>query len=969
MQSLTPDLRVGSLRAAIAFIALVSLFAPSMLLAGVCGDNSPAVPVPQCRNASTGAEVDCSSAGAVEIWPDGFRPGLPGQTLPSNRDTTDRTGGQTVPGASSGHELFAAVDVVGDVLFVSYNAGIQAWDIGPGNEENPPRIAFRDGWQGAFFSFPPPSEQLIFIEEIDAIADGQDMFLAVSGKAPVGPSLWRFSTGSNTFTQLYQDTDAVSNQQPTVQQIRVARASNNRVYAFAASNNGLNVYDVTRAETLAPCWDDNAIAGRQCSSVYLGVIGDSNDSVDEFVRYLDVIVKDQKIYVAVSDNSGFVSFPRTVEIWEFNPSIPGNSIRRFAGAGLSSAIAGISLFEHDGAEYMALIESDVLKIFDVTSCLDSNGCSSLTSAASPIALSSFPAPDQFLTFSESNGTPFLYYGINSNALEGPAIEQLYDLSELGTSNPSLPEITSTGGSYVDPCNGQMIDYWGDYYSRNEHGLRELEPRIGKFSGNYFYRAADTVLDVHVRTTGSSTPIMTTSVSDPAPHWFGDPVDFAATAQNCTGTNLWSWFTDDTFTPVVVGNDDTVSITFDDCGTEDCPSRVVDVWGVKDVCSGDPNLVINEATVTVQEPRAYIRSVDVSPIGDPPGEYPLCTVLSFDPTVDGRTPIGYSWTIRDEAGMPVDPGSSTTSEILTWDTSGVPLGPPPPEIFADGFESGNFVEWDGVVGGGLPSNRQNHETPVPVDLRELVARGGGSATFDVELTVTNEGGTHQDVLMPPSEITLTSLGELAFVGDPPITATDLGGGAFDFSVGTDNATEWRWEFEDPENGTSTGCQFFASCQVYDWGEADDTAFFQWTPPNVPGVYSVVVSIRNCEQVDNPLSTDPVPFNVDEIDSPEPPVVTDFRVSTDSYPICGGASCAIGNCDCPVNQSIEFTAAGDGNVTSFEVEWDDGTSMSFPVGSTITHTYTATGLKFPEVRARAGSQLSDPYDLEQSLNIVP
>ena len=51
---------------------------------GVPGNNTPAVPVPQCVTAQ-GLAVACTSPGAVELWPPDFRPA---SGIPPNRDST-----------------------------------------------------------------------------------------------------------------------------------------------------------------------------------------------------------------------------------------------------------------------------------------------------------------------------------------------------------------------------------------------------------------------------------------------------------------------------------------------------------------------------------------------------------------------------------------------------------------------------------------------------------------------------------------------------------------------------------------------------------------------------------------------------------------------------------------------------------------------------------------------------------------
>jgi hypothetical protein len=102
---------------------------------------------------------------------------------------------------------------------------------------------------------------------------------------------------------------------------------------------------------------------------------------------------------------------------------------------------------------------------------------------------------RFLTYSVSNDRPYLYYGLEGFETEGPKAEMLLDLSSFPS---QVTEITDGGGTYFDACSGFNVDYWGDYYPGNTNGLRHVRPRIGKFNGYTFYRAAYGILDVHVR---------------------------------------------------------------------------------------------------------------------------------------------------------------------------------------------------------------------------------------------------------------------------------------------------------------------------------------------------------------------------------------------------------------------------------------------------------------------------------------
>ncbi|MEM9597848.1 MAG: hypothetical protein AAGD06_26510, partial [Acidobacteriota bacterium] len=402
-------------------------------------------------------------------------------------DSTDRIAGTTLPGAATGHELFKAVDIVGDRLFVAYNAGLQSWAIEGVFSERPRLLSFRDGWRGHFLAFPsPPLENPSLVEDVDALASGGATLLGLSGKVEVGTTLWTW-TGSQ-FVLHYQDVGTPS------RQVRLVEADG-RVYAVVASddiNVGLAVYDVTAASSLVtPCLDERGTSA--CGSdIFLGRIPTST-----FRRYLDVFSFAGKIYVAASANELL-----PMEIWELgDPARPETAVLRFVGP---PTAAGVEMFTRGGTPYLAAVAAtsptqggDEIHIYAVDHCLDGDGCTTLGTPRVRREARFWPnTSEQFVTYSESSGRPFLYYGAAIEGADGGAVEQLLDLSRLGQTD-RVTEITEGGGTYLDPCNGKTVDYWGDYYETNAHGLRNFYPRSGKFAGPYFYRAGNTVLDVHV----------------------------------------------------------------------------------------------------------------------------------------------------------------------------------------------------------------------------------------------------------------------------------------------------------------------------------------------------------------------------------------------------------------------------------------------------------------------------------------
>lgn len=918
------------------FVFAAAGFLPVAIQAGeTCGDNDPANPTPQFQ-------------GSVELWPDNFQPAVPNATLPLNRDSSQYKS-TTYPSAGSGHELFWAIAAVDPWVFVAYNVGIQAWNVEGTNAAVPERVHFRDGIAGQWLFHPPPGESDGYIHDIDAIQDpnnSDNIIVAVAATNPVGVSIWKFSRSGTVLVAAYQQSSRESTDVELVN-------FNGNIYALYAGNAGPFVVDASAAVLLGGCLDTACP-----STIYRGKIGTAVNT-----RYISGIVRNGNIYAMGSFGgiAGNTPFP---ELWEIaDPTSPTTAVRRFVGTVKDTH--GVTLFKKGVNHYLAVVENKRVKIYNVDDCLDTSGCTGLPTALFDHALRNQNWLFNYLTHSQSNGTDFLYYGCECNFLSNDAVERLFDLSNLGGSN-IIPEITATGGTYSDndqpntPCTTTHtgIGYWSHQYSNNRYGLRNFNPRKGVFNGNYFYRVAQAVFDVHVRGAVTSVPSTTTSTASAPPYWFGEPVNFVATAQNCPGAESWTWSTDP-YTWGVTGtgpNDATATLTWNLCNTGDCSSFTTNVWAVKTACSGDSNLEINDVSVTLSDPRPRIRSINVAPAGSPPDTYPLCSVLSFTSTIDGKSPFTYQWTARTLTGEPV---ASSSSANFVWDTEGVVIST---EIFDDGFESGDTSQW--IV--PLPSARRP-------TVAEIVRGGGGSAVFNVELVATNPN-TQQDT--ETKQITIVQLGAMGF-GSPEITATNLGNGQYRFVANTQNATSWRWEFEDPANGTTGACLILpaAKCSVIAAGADDNDVTFRWLPTNTDGFYGVAVQIDNCEVL--PVNSNSAfEVNVTGITIPNPPTITEFRVNPTAWnpgTICEDDSAIANSYFCRANQAVPFII-GSTNATHLQLDWDrDGVYESeVAFNATVTKQWADVGPLpngKPRVRARSGSELSAPVDLLKSMTITP
>jgi hypothetical protein len=471
-------------RAPVLGMVALSLLVPLRAEAG-CGDNSPATPVPECRSAE-GAELPCTDPEAVRLWPAALRPGLPGETLPPDRDSTQWTS-TTIPGALSGHELFQSLAIDGDYVYVAYNAGVQVWDVGGIHAEDPEKVAAADGWRGDFFAFPAIGENDFYIDDVGvAEGFGGGRLVGLAGKESAGFTWWLHRDGQ--FVQLYQDLGNDS------RQVRVV-ARNGNVFGVTAGPTSLDVYHGSLAQLffdscppeippeLCVCLDDS---GSACPGIFVGSLPDELPGL-----YLDVLLREERLYVAVSGGSGL-----PVRLWEVDPLAPASAVLRFSG--LSGGAQGLAFVELGSQVYLAAAIREAtawyLRIYDALACLDEDGCASLgpplySQEVSPLAV------QRLLTVSESGGRPFLYYGVDLIDLEGEGEELLLDLGDLPA---EIRELTADGGSYVDSCSLRPVDYWGDYYPRNAQGLRNVRPKVGRFRGPFFYRAAYGIFDVHVR---------------------------------------------------------------------------------------------------------------------------------------------------------------------------------------------------------------------------------------------------------------------------------------------------------------------------------------------------------------------------------------------------------------------------------------------------------------------------------------
>ena len=854
------------------FVILALIATPAL---GGCEPDTPARPVPQ---------FDPILAPGVSLWPIDPNSGevmlkpaevplgvtraqVNGFVLPQNRDSTDYLT-QSVPGVGDGHELFQDLAIPGrrnqfaaqsDWLFVVYTGGISVWDL-RANPEEPVKRATADGWPSGpadWEVFPAFGEGDNYLQAIDVIQDGSLYYIGIAGLVNTGVAFWTFDSTNYQLTQWYQDPYNVDSYE-----ISMVRDTNGRVYAFATDrgtagtqSSGVKVYDVTQAVAGPLCVEPEG--AYSCSAVYQGKVG----SFISLPQYVSSVVANGETYIAVSDGPQSGGELR-LEIWEVanpaNPEAPpeGASVRRFQG--LDTKVWAPEFFSYDGDTYLALVEHvgggpnpEQMRIHDVDECVDSDGCASL-GAAKATETVKYHEDRHFLDISFSNGAPFLHLGTPATGLFGSGFERLWDLGQLpATAAPNaLPELTDHGGSYNDPCDNAPVDYFGDYYIANEYGMRHFSPRHAIFSGRYLYRAAKSVLDVHVRGGEAQTdepsiiPRLQSGGSiDADTFWMDETVILEAAVLNCLAGGLdWCWAASLSHPNVdafpVPASPDGCDPTFDDVhamtflcqSTDRCADTSVAVAAWNDSASCiSTGLDPQEVGFNLKDPE-----VDAVLLESGGTSFPECQQVGLEASVEGRGTVEWAWLVNGESisgcsgTVPAGTDLSSESFACDWDTSGLMFD----LIFGDDFDDGTCDAWSS----GCPASFKSGVVQRAAAERKgsLSLEAGGTVT--VEFGVSEVAGPVLDTLS--ESITFNPVGDPAFSGPLPDPVVN-GAGALLQAPATDTTT-WTWEIEDPDS-PGAPCSFNASKNCVTQDTPVDNFEYLWTGA---GTYIFQVSLSNC-----------------------------------------------------------------------------------------------------------------------------
>ncbi len=556
--------------------------------------------------------------------------------LPSNRDNT----GDIRKDFRINHPFWQSVDIENGWVLAAIHKGLQVWDArtSPGA----PTLTSLIDLQASVPVYLAPPEDKDPVYDVDAPA-GVDTMAAVTMDSGVGTVILKLAK-KNQPSVAYQDAGSGKN----AFQVWAANQGGKN-YAFAAyQGRGIRVYDMDKAVTYNRCRDDTP-SSINCPGVFVGTVGS-----DSSVTYLSGAGH----FLAASVKGGFQQ-PNHVKIYNVatptNPqsmSSPVLSIDVRSAAGATLPVYGNALWTTPGGKiYLAVRASSESHIYDV-SCLASGSCGTVR----PIwRMSHYADVSEYATFSMSGSTPFVYFGNDTQcagSLTSPVIqnEWLFDVS-----NPASPRDITPPPQYLpDPYTGQseLTGYWGWYYRRNPTGFNWVMPRVGKFYGEYFYRAANSIFDIHRRTGGiAPTADFTWSPTQVYP---GTAVTFSD--RSTGGPTSWSWSFAPDGTPATSTAQNPSNVTFATQGTKTLSLTTSNAAG-----SSDPQ----RKTLTVLDPAPAVTGVTASPAS------PLqCQPVTLTATgVKGQPTLSYTWSVTDSSQNPAQGFTPSNANPVVWSIPG------------------------------------------------------------------------------------------------------------------------------------------------------------------------------------------------------------------------------------------------------------------------------------------------------------
>jgi PKD repeat protein len=431
-------------------------------------------------------------------------------------------------------------------------------------------------------------------------------------------------------------------------------------YAYLAignGGNGVQIYNMDRALALStPCFEDvSTHPGSSCPGVYVGTFGSPGTP---FISGADNLI-------ATSTTN---AFPGGVGIWNASdPAHPQLKTTVLPG----TAVWGTAMWKDGSGNYwLAARTQDSGGVFGIATVNVSCAIGTCSSAPLPAFTGVFneiQVQRHFLTFSrDGSGTPFVYVGSDDRCgLPTTQREWLFDMSNPAAPHDVTPPPQLNGGA--------LTGYWGWYYRSNPTGFNLVSGRHGVFVGEYFYRAAWEIFDIHQLTV--NLPPVASFTYSPQQVYPGVPVVFTDTSSGGTHSSSWTFSPDGTPGSSNVANP---SVTFAAKGAKTV--TLIDNAGVP-----PPGSSTAQQTVNVLDPVPVVQGVTVSPAS------PLqCQTVTLTANATGQPALSYSWTVLNAGSSTVATG---TTNPLSWATGiATPAGSYTAKVtVSNGAGSANFSQ--------------------------------------------------------------------------------------------------------------------------------------------------------------------------------------------------------------------------------------------------------------------------------------
>ncbi len=448
--------------------------------------------------------IDLFNGTNHRLWSSsGLRPSDSPGAIPRERDSSEYNSIQQpcehwYGSPSRSLNRFVDMSKQGNYLYLATSSGFSIWDIAGDKAKNPQRTIIRDGLcdRGSWLSFPPQGENDFFTKSIATYDKGNNETLIVISGLQIF-AVWTHNRSTNQLIQNYQLIGGGNFDKP----IRIVNKDNEK-YAIYKLNE-LRAFNLNLLSQLNACLETYDSRTRSFS-------GGCNPSTPELVPYTfsdygpgrayileDVVEINNKIVLITRGGVGY----QEIEFSFLNHNNSWTQFERRLLLTMSSpgAVPIAGAFVKDNR--LLLITNESLPTFarfkmgilDLTNCV-LNGIS--CNSNMEIFSYTFAQGRSFSVANYSkaaNGKDYLYIG--KSTVFGIPTARLLDITGVLESDPIVLDMT-TGTSFVDPCTGYQLNYFEAMSKPATYGTNQRQSYFGKWFGDYFYRGATGVFEVH-----------------------------------------------------------------------------------------------------------------------------------------------------------------------------------------------------------------------------------------------------------------------------------------------------------------------------------------------------------------------------------------------------------------------------------------------------------------------------------------